>query len=168
MKKKILTGLAGLIIVIIGGSFVIQKFSESGENPIMTGVMHTYMWANDITVSQARHQLVHKGLIPAEYQNKVSPLAESGYEPETGKALYDQNCANCHGTTGVGDGPQGRGLDPVPSNLKFVIKQHISTDDYVYWTIADGGEPLKSAMPTFKAALSEDQIWQIIAYLRTL
>src|SRR5690606_18292313 len=29
-----------------------------------------------------------------------------------GKALYQQNCAVCHGSSGAGDGPAGTALDP--------------------------------------------------------
>lgn len=44
----------------------------------------------------------------------------------------------------------------------------MTTDGYLYWTIADGGAPLGTAMPPFKSMLKEDQIWKIIIYLREL
>jgi mono/diheme cytochrome c family protein len=34
-----------------------------------------------------------------------------------GKELYAKNCAQCHGPTGMGDGPGGKGLNPPPRNL---------------------------------------------------
>lgn len=34
-----------------------------------------------------------------------------------GKELYDQTCATCHGSTGLGDGLAGQGLEPAPSNF---------------------------------------------------
>lgn len=39
-------------------------------------------------------------------------------------------------------------------------------DEYLYWTIAEGGEPLNTAMPAFKRMLEQDEIWRIIVYLR--
>jgi mono/diheme cytochrome c family protein len=44
----------------------------------------------------------------------------------------------------------------------------MASDGYLYWTIAEGGEPVGSAMPAFGDALSEDEIWQIVAYLRQM
>ncbi len=37
-------------------------------------------------------------------------LSEPPDSLEAGKALYDENCAACHGDTGKGDGPQASGL----------------------------------------------------------
>jgi hypothetical protein len=44
------------------------------------------------------------------------------------------------------------------------------SDDYLHWRIAEGGmmRPFNSVMPSWKGILSEDQIWMIITYLRTL
>jgi mono/diheme cytochrome c family protein len=44
----------------------------------------------------------------------------------------------------------------------------MASDGYLYWTIAEGGVSLKTAMPPFKGALKPDQIWQIILYLRQI
>lgn len=44
----------------------------------------------------------------------------------------------------------------------------MATDGYLFWTIAEGGAPVGSAMPAFKQTLKEDDIWKIITYLRTL
>jgi mono/diheme cytochrome c family protein len=34
------------------------------------------------------------------------------------------------------------------------------------WAISDGGAPFGTKMPAFKHALDEEQIWQIITYMR--
>ena len=38
-------------------------------------------------------------------------------EPPEGRAIYDANCAQCHGASGEGDGPWAEGLSPSPSDL---------------------------------------------------
>ncbi len=38
-------------------------------------------------------------------------------EPPEGKAIYDRNCAQCHGASGRGDGPWAEGMTPTPSDL---------------------------------------------------
>lgn len=37
--------------------------------------------------------------------------------PSTGRMLYLQNCASCHGDTGRGDGPAASGLGTTPADL---------------------------------------------------
>jgi mono/diheme cytochrome c family protein len=39
-------------------------------------------------------------------------------------------------------------------------------DEYLLWTVSEGGKAFETAMPAFKDSLSEDQIWSIIAYMR--
>ena len=34
-----------------------------------------------------------------------------------GKNLFHELCADCHGASGLGDGPKGKGLDPKPANF---------------------------------------------------
>ena len=40
------------------------------------------------------------------------------------------------------------------------------SDSYLYWSIAQGGAPFDTAMPAFKDALSADDIWSIVHFLR--
>ena len=37
-------------------------------------------------------------------------------------ALYQQQCASCHGATGAGDGPAGTGMDPPPIDFTDVAR----------------------------------------------
>jgi mono/diheme cytochrome c family protein len=34
------------------------------------------------------------------------------------------------------------------------------------WAIAEGGQPVGSDMPAFKATLSRNDIWSVIGYIR--
>lgn len=57
---------------------------------------------------------------PATVIPPVSPeelLADTPAVRERGKALFERNCASCHGSAGRGDGPAARGLDPPPRNF---------------------------------------------------
>jgi mono/diheme cytochrome c family protein len=106
---------------------------------------------------------------PPEYAGKTNPLAPesgAGLEDLPGQPLYQANCSSCHGLSGRGDGVAARSLEPKPQDLT----QPGLSDDYLFWRIAEGGafEPFRSAMPAWKSLLKEEQIWQIIAYLRAL
>ena len=43
----------------------------------------------------------------------------------------------------------------------------IGSDDFLYWSIAEGGAKYGTAMPAFKDSLKPDQIWAIIAALKS-
>jgi mono/diheme cytochrome c family protein len=103
---------------------------------------------------------------PVEYASLVSPVPVS---PETilaGAQIFRVNCASCHGESGKGDGAASRALNPKPPDLSLVAA--VVDDAYLYWRIAEGGAELKSAMPGWKTILTEEQIWQGVAFIRSL
>lgn len=104
---------------------------------------------------------------PAPYAGMTNPLP-ADTAAEAGKQLYAANCASCHGPQGMGDGPAATSLNPQPRPLAVEMKA--LKDDYLYWRIAEGGAfaPFASAMPSWKSILSEEEIWQVIAFMRTL
>jgi len=118
--------------------------------------------------SMQRHRLVHRHGLDAAYAGKTNPLTPAAADIDAGKRLYVTNCAQCHGPAGRGDGEAGKSLNPPPADIAWAGKLPIATDAYLYWTIAEGGAPVGSAMPPFKAALGETEIWQVVSYLRGL
>lgn len=69
---------------------------------------------------------------------------------------------------GLGDGPDGKNLFPRPANIAAASKMPMASDGYLLWAISEGGVPLGSAMPPFKDALKEEDIWKVILYIRGL
>ncbi|MEA4908683.1 MAG: cytochrome c [Chloroflexi bacterium] len=105
---------------------------------------------------------------PAEYASMTNPVKGDASAISAGSETYATNCASCHGQTGLGDGPAGASLDPHPGNLQEAGSE--ASDAYLYWRISEGGAmaPFNSSMPAWKGVLSEDQIWQVVAYIQTL
>ena len=105
---------------------------------------------------------------PPEYADLVNPIDSNPTSIEEGKSLYQPNCASCHGEGGRGDGPVAGSLDPAPTD--FRITQNKISDGYYFWRISEGGigEPFNSSMPGWKNILSEEQIWKVIVYIRSL
>jgi len=100
--------------------------------------------------------------VPAEYTGKTNPLgADAATE---GAQVFHINCEACHGVAGHGDGPAGQALDPHPENLAEL--QTIVNDDYLYWRINEGKPG--TAMVAWKDILSDEQIWQVVSFIRTL
>ena len=118
--------------------------------------------------SVLRHQFVARNGIDPKYANKTDPLRASAENLAAGRKLYEADCATCHGVNGLGDGPAAKGLNPPPANIAATARMPMTTDAYLYWTIAEGGVPLHTAMPPFKAVLKDEEIWQIVLYLRRL
>ena len=100
--------------------------------------------------------------VPAEYAGQTNPF---GADAATdGAKVFQANCESCHGPQGHGDGPAGQVLDPKPKNLGEL--QTTASDDYLYWRI-NTGKP-GTSMVAWKGTLSDDQIWQVVSFIRTL
>ncbi len=100
--------------------------------------------------------------VPSEYAGQANPL---GADAATdGATVFKINCEACHGPQGHGDGPAGVALDPKPKNLAEF--QSTAGDDYLYWRINTGKEG--TAMVAWKGVLTDEQIWQVISFVRTL
>ena len=104
---------------------------------------------------------------PETFADLINPFAGDQGAALEGDILYQANCSSCHGFTGEGDGTASAGLEPKPQNL--AERQSELSDAYLFWRISDGGliEPFNSLMPGWRGLLSEEQIWQVITYLRT-
>lgn len=121
-----------------------------------------------MNMSRVRHRFVRRNGLPAEYRSLENPLAPTRERVDAGERLYRANCAACHGPSGQGDGPAAESLDPAPTNIARLARMPMAGDAYLYWTIAEGGVPVGSAMPPYEDSLDEQQIWQVILYLRRM
>ena len=90
----------------------------------------------------------------------VSPDAQA---LAIGRMLYSQNCADCHGPSGKGDGKAVRDLDPHPTDLTSSEVVGLG-ERQLFNKISRGRRP----MPAFRKLLSEQQRWQVVRYVRTL
>ena len=100
---------------------------------------------------------------PKEADNVKNPLAGSSSVPADTKTLYVANCGPCHGDKGRGDGPAAPGLNPKPADHTSPAIQS-ETDGSLFWKLSEGRNP----MPGYKKIFSEQQRWELIAYIRSL
>ena len=110
---------------------------------------------------------VQRATPPTEYASKTNSLAGNADAIAKGKEQFTALCQSCHGEKGLGDGPAASALTPKPANLEDTAKN--ASDAYIYWRIAEGGgmAPFNSAMPAHKDTMSEEQIWQVVSFIRT-
>ena len=115
--------------------------------------------AASLTVLQEKQQRPN-----AEAQKLKNPLPNNAESVEVGKKLYQRHCASCHGPQGKGDG--GLALSGgTPADLTDDEWDYGSTDGEIFIVIRDG---VSSDMLAYKEKLNENQIWQVVNFIRSL
>lgn len=100
--------------------------------------------------------------VPAEFAGATNPFgAEAAAE---GAKVFSANCELCHGAQGHGDGIAGQSLEPRPKNLANI--QVTVGDDFLFWRIHEGKPG--TAMVAWNGILTDEQIWQVVSFIRTL
>ncbi len=85
-----------------------------------------------------------------------APYEENAYGVSQGKQLYNQyNCSGCHSQGGGGMGPP----------LMDAVWIYGSEPEQVFETIVQGRP---NGMPAFGNKIVPDQVWQIVAYVRSM
>ena len=82
-----------------------------------------------------------------------------------GKNLYDAGCANCHGEDGRTPTSIGRGMFPPATPLDSADVQSYS-DRELFSIVHDGIR--FTGMPGFGGSETNEQIWDVVDYLRLL
>lgn len=100
--------------------------------------------------------------VPAKFKAMKNPVKSDDASVKAGMALYNKNCASCHGKTGLGDGAKAKGLDSFPGNFSKGEFQTQADADLFYKTKSGRDE-----MPKFDGKIDDEGIWQIINYTRT-
>ncbi len=103
----------------------------------------------------------------------VSPVAAKPGDADHGTEIYEKRCMGCHGEEGEGDGPAAERLNPPPrdfSSGQYKIKttafdDMVPNDDDLLRMVRDGMPG--TAMPGWGDILSEQDMWDVIAYIKT-
>lgn len=92
-------------------------------------------------------------------------LPQQAPDRARGQALYQQNCAACHGATGLGDGPAGTALDPAPTNFHDTERYNARSLFGLFNTISLG--VADTGMVAF-SHLDEQSRWDLAFYVGAL
>ncbi len=98
------------------------------------------------------------------------PAAGSGADIGKGKVLYDVYCAQCHGTSGTGKGANAPHLAVQPRNHTDRAEMSARSDAELFKAIKHGGQAVNKSvlMPNWDGNLSDDEINELVVYLRHL
>jgi cytochrome c oxidase cbb3-type subunit 3 len=90
------------------------------------------------------------------HDSTIGPYGDNAYAMSQGKQLFSQmNCVGCHSHGGGGMGP------PLMDETWI----YGSDPGQIFATIVQGRP---NGMPSFRGKLSNDQVWQLVAYVRSL
>ncbi len=100
-----------------------------------------------------------------EASKKHKPNVDSAAAANSGAGIFRQNCAVCHGLNGLGNGPNALAMNKKPANFSnpFFLKY---TNETWYYKVAEGVPGTR--MPRWKLKLEPQQMWYLVAYLKTL
>jgi len=101
-------------------------------------------------------------LAPKSAAAEHNPIKMTRQSVATGNKIYQQNCASCHGTQADGNGMAGMMMNPRPADLQAMAGTH-PDGDFAY-KINTG----RGAMPSWKSALEETQVWHLVNFIQSL
>ena len=106
--------------------------------------------------------LTHLSMLAAEDSaqvQKLNPYTGNAEAIQQGRTLYLQTgCSGCHGVGGGG----GMGPAILDDEWKF------GSDDHTLFKLIKGEVPQQTMPAAFGNVLKEEEIWKIIAYVRSL
>jgi mono/diheme cytochrome c family protein len=102
-------------------------------------------------------------VVPANFKTMKNPVAVGDASTKAGQALYTKNCASCHGKAGLGDGVKARSLKDFPGDFSKAAFQGQTDGELFYKSKIGRGE-----MPKYEGKVTDDEIWNIVNYMRTL
>jgi mono/diheme cytochrome c family protein len=95
----------------------------------------------------------------------LKDLSATAPQPDavSGHIIYSTSCIRCHGIDGKGEGQMK--FTPPAADLTSPTVQG-KLDARLFKTVHDG--KANTAMGAWREALSDDEIWDVLAYVRTL
>lgn len=135
---------------------------------VYAGLMSVVVLASAALVTAAAGQAQKAGAAKAKVDGKTlkNPVAMSEASVKAGRLVFVKYCATCHGNGGKGNGgmaPEGS----KPADFTDEKWDHGSTDGEIFATIRDGIGP-KFDMDSWESALNEQDMWNVINYIRSL
>src|SRR5262245_6242260 len=145
--------LFGLILGLLIPAAVGYGYFRFGYAPVATS-------ASPMPFEKQMAQMALHARIEKEATKKEAPFAGDQTNLAAGAAVYNENCAFCHGLPGQKPTMAAKGMFPLPPQL--FEKDEMVTDDpasVTYWKVSNGIR--MTGMPGFGEMLTPTQMWQV-------
>jgi mono/diheme cytochrome c family protein len=154
MKRRI---LIVLIVIALGTLAVFIGFYQVNIDALQEpGRLETFL------ATRAKQVLVHR----SSSRDNLSPAPTDLRESiEEGDKLFGTECAQCHGLDGRTPTDAGRWMYPRATDLTPPEVQQYSERE-LFWIVKNGIR--LSGMPAFGRVESDEHIWNLSHYVRTL
>jgi len=146
--------LFGVLLVAAGAAAVVYTGSFNTSATVPPSKMERTLGTLALNKSVARRA-----------SSRKNPLPMGAETFRGGLAHYRENCVVCHGAPGVDPGEIGQGLNPGAPDLTLSRVQSRS-DGELFWIVGEGIR--MTGMPAFGPTHGENELWQIVAFLRHL
>ncbi len=152
MRRFVIAGIGVLALVaaiaVAASRLTLSALSEPGQT-------------ETLLATKAKHYLVQRnsrsGIPPAPFDRQAAI--------KEGERLFGTECAACHGMSGRSPTDAGRWMYPRAADLASRDTQSYS-DEEIFWIIKNGIR--LSGMPAFGKVETDDHIWDLVLYFRTL
>lgn len=135
----------------------------------ITGVMYLFVFLEPEKTGGPEERDIRIPRAPASASNIENPIPNSPLIISEGEKIFKGKgtCYTCHGMTGKGDGPAGLELRPRPRDFTNPQFSQLRTDGEFFWVIRNGspGTRMFSYSPAY---ITEEEVWKVIYYIRTL
>jgi len=157
MRTSLRTTLQVLAIALATGLLIAAGavlVAVSGRVGVAAGEHHSgpVEWF----LETARQRAVERHAAAVEVPDLSNPARAT-----RGEILYRDHCALCHGLPGEPRSAVANGLNPPPPDLSTGIP---AADAGKAWWVTGRGIRM-SGMPAFGERLSDDEIWDVVAWL---
>lgn len=153
MKRLFLITVCILVLIVLVGGVMVAQFNLSAlPEP---GQRETFL------ATKAKHFLVRR----ASGSGIAQVPTDIPASIKEGDKLFGTECSECHGFTGRKPTDAGRWMYPRAADLGSA-EVHRYSDRELFWIIKHGIR--LSGMPAFGNVESEEHIWNLVHFVKTL
>ena len=135
---------------------------------VMSFVLGIFLLVVATTTSADEHQTP---IAPQDYLDMENVFDEDDADDvflKKAYRTYKSKCSKCHGAEGDGEGSAAEDIEIKPTAFNVPGYMDDKSDGQLFWITLYGsdGTEMESVGPDSDVGLSEEKLWQLIAYIR--
>jgi mono/diheme cytochrome c family protein len=158
MRKHFIYGiLTGVAAVVAGGAMIALLVMRLGLVPVNAD-RQPPAWEARLVGMALRASVARSA------GERPNPLPATEENLSAGAEIYTQMCAKCHGQPNAG--PSVYGASFYPPAPQLAAHSLVYTAAELFWIVKHGIR--NTGMPAWGRQLSDENIWQVVAFLKRL